>query len=233
MIEWMYPVRCPVCFEIVMPKGELLHSCCAKKLVYLEEPICKKCGSPVTEEEEYCAECLVSDRGWDEGRSVFEYHGVARRALRQVKKEGTKELVRFFVQELKQSQRDFIRRAAPQCIVPVPLHPTKQRIRGFNQAELLARALGEELGIPVRLLLKKVNKTKDQKSLNRVMRKRNVKDAFVADRQEWGQEVPETVLLLDDVVTTGSTLTACALALKEQGVKRVVFLTVCAGGAQS
>ena len=103
MIEWIYPVRCPVCFEIVMPKGELLHPRCRKKLVYLKEPICKKWGCPVSEEEEYCAECLVADRGWEEGRSVFEYHGIVRRALQQVKKEGTRELVYFFAQELNQS----------------------------------------------------------------------------------------------------------------------------------
>ena len=233
MLEWMYPNRCPVCAEIVMPKGTLLHTACERKLAYLKEPICKRCGILVAMEEEYCAECLVADRGWDMGRSVFDYHSEAGRALQRVKKEGTEELVRFFAKELNISQGNFIKQVAPECIVPVPLHPAKQRKRGFNQSELLAKALSRELEIPVRLLLKKEKKTKDQKNLNRTMRRQNVKGAFVADADAFRQGTPETVLLLDDVMTTGNTLSACAVALKESGVKKVVFLCVCAGEGQN
>lgn len=188
-----------------------------------------KCGRSLSsEEEEYCFECAnQKDRGWDQGRSVFPYHGVTGEALRLVKKEGRIEFVRFFAKQMKESQEAFIWRMAPECIVPIPLHPSRQRSRGFNQAQLLAEALGEELNLPVRLLLKKVKKTKEQKSLSRQQRKKNVADAFRVAEEEIGQQVPESVLLLDDVSTTGSTLTACARVLKAHGVKKVAFLSVC------
>lgn len=229
MIAWLYPERCPVCLRLVAPKGAMLHPECKNKLDKIKEPVCMKCGMPLaSEEEEYCAECACHpERGWDQGRSIFPYHGTVGPALRLVKKEGTEEFVRFFAKQIKESQGAFIQRMAPECIVPVPLHSSKQRSRGFNQAELLAEALGEETGIPVRRLLIKQKKTKDQKSLSKNQRKKNVKDAFAVDEDRAGQKMPESVLLLDDVCTTGSTLTACARVLKEKGVARVAFLSVC------
>ena len=229
MINWLYPERCPVCLRPVMPKGAMIHTKCKCKLDRIVEPVCLKCGIPLdSEEEEYCPVCIGEpDRGWDYGRSVFPYHGVVGKALQLVKKEGTEEFVRFFAKQIKESRQDLIWQVAPECIVPVPLHLSKQRSRGFNQAELLAEALGEETGLPVRKLLLKKKKTKDQKSLSRNQRIKNVKDAFVIDEEELGAELPSSVLLLDDVCTTGSTLTACARVLKAKGVTRVSFICIC------
>ena len=229
MITWLYPERCPVCLQLVMPKGAELHPKCKYKLDTMKEPVCFKCGIPLTsEEEEYCAVCIREpDRGWDMGRSVFPYHGIMGNALHLAKKEGTKEFIRFFAKHIKESQQAFIRQTAPECIVPVPLHKSKLRSRGFNQAELLAKALGEEIGLPVRKLLVKEKKTKDQKSLRGNERKKNVKDAFYVDKEEMGTEIPISVLLLDDVITTGSTLTACAHVLKAYGVTKVSYISIC------
>ncbi len=229
MITWLYPERCPVCLRLVMPKGAMLHPECKCKLDIIKEPVCLKCGLPLSSmEEEYCEECMCQqDRGFDQGRSIFPYHGVVGNALRLVKKEGTEEFVRFFAKQIKQSQLAFIERVAPECIVPVPLHPSRQRSRGFNQAELLAEALEEELGIPVRLLLVKQKKTKDQKSLSKGERRKNVTNAFCVDESAMGQQIPKSVLLLDDVSTTGSTLSACAKTLKAYGVARVFYISVC------
>jgi len=229
MLTWIYPVRCPVCLKPVMPKGAVLHSICESKLDTIKEPVCMKCGMPLlSEEEEYCEECSYqSDRGWDLGRSIFPYHGTMEEALKLVKKDGREEFVRFFAIQMKQNQELFIKHVRPECITPVPLHSSKQRSRGFNQAQLLAETLGMELNIPVRLLLKKIKKTKEQKSLSKQQRKKNVADAFCVNEHEMGKSVPESVLLIDDVMTTGSTLTACAKVLKAQGVKQVAFLSVC------
>lgn len=229
MLSWLYPERCPVCMRLVVPKGAFLHPACKKRLDLIKEPVCMKCGTPLSsEEKEYCAECACgTDRGWDEGRSLFPYHGVMETALHLVKKEGTKEFVSFFAKQMAVSQESFFKRMSPECIVPVPLHPSRLRSRGFNQAELLARALGKELGLPVRLLLVKCKKTKEQKSLTKIQRKKNVKDAFMINATEAGQNLPESVLLIDDVCTTGSTLTACAEVLKRNGVMRVAYISVC------
>lgn len=229
MITWIYPERCPVCLRIVTPKGAMFHPKCEKYINVMEGPVCLKCGMPLSsEEKEYCNTCENQpDRGWDRGSSLFPYHGTMGNALRMVKKDGRTELVRFFAEQIKENKQAFLKQTAPECIVPVPLHPSKQRMRGFNQAELLAEALGTETGIPVRCLLKKNKKTKDQKSLSKNQRIRNVKDAFAVDEELLNGQVPASVLLVDDVTTTGSTLSACAAALKAKGVVRVAFLSVC------
>ena len=229
MITWLYPERCPVCLGLVMPKGAGVHPKCKHKLDIIKSPVCFKCGMPLSsEEEEYCTVCLKEpERGWDSGRSLFPYHGAMAKALQLVKKEGTEEFVRFFAKQIQENQQSFIRQMEPECIVPVPLHPSKLRSRGFNQAELLAVALGKETGLPVKNLLLKEKKTKDQKRLSREQRIKNVKDAFLVDEEEMGSKVPGAVMLLDDVCTTGSTLTACANTLKERGVARVSYISVC------
>lgn len=230
MIDWLYPVRCPGCFLPVLPKGALVHSDCERKFHRLSGALCMKCGCPLeSEEQEYCPECEGKDRVWDLGRSVFSYQGSAGKVLRCIKREGTEEFVQYFAIQMKKSQEAFIRRVAPDCIVPVPLHPSRQRSRGFNQAELLAKALGEQLELPVRLLLKKTKRTMDQKSLGRLERKKNVQDVFSVDAEALGEDIPGVVLLVDDVVTTGSTLSACAAVLKAQGILRVAFISVCTG----
>jgi len=229
MITWLYPEQCPVCLRIATPKGAVLHAGCKTKLDEVKEPFCMKCGRPVASgEEEFCAECgLGIDRGWEQGRSVYPYRGALGPALRLVKKDGRTEFVRFFAKALHEVRGEFIRRMKPECIVPVPLHPVKQRLRGFNQAELLAEALGRETGLPVRNLLKKIKNTVEQKSLSKYQRMRNAADAYEIAEEALKGGVPGTVLLLDDVCTTGSTLTACAGVLKAAGVKQVVFLCVC------
>jgi len=229
MINWLYPERCPVCLRPVMPKGAGIHPKCKQKIDTIKSPVCFKCGIPLASEEgEYCVTCMKEpDRGWDLGRSLFPYHGVMESALQLVKREGTDEFVRFFAKQIKENQMAFVQQVAPECIVPVPLHSSKLRSRGFNQAELLAEALGEEIGLPVRKLLLKRKRTKDQKSLSRNGRRKNVKDAFAVNEKEMDFGVPESVLLLDDVSTTGSTLTACACTLKKYGVMRVSYISIC------
>ena len=230
MIEWLFPPRCPVCMQPVMPKGARIHEDCRQQMKPLEEPLCKCCGKPVeTEEDEFCPVCMRKDRVWDMGRSLYLYRGNAGAVIRKIKQEGTVEYVRFFGKQLKEKQGRFLLGTGAECIVPVPLHKTKLRKRGFNQAELLAKALSRETGLPVRELLLKEKGTKDQKNLTLEQRRKNLSDVYRVSVTELQKGLPEAVVLLDDIITTGSTLTACAKALKEAGVKRVYFLTVCTG----
>ena len=106
-------------------------------------------------------------------------------------------------------------------VVPVPLHPRREYQRGFNQADDLAR----QLGLPVRHLLKRVVFTHSQIDLPKHQRQENVKNAFALSMHGSGFAVPATVVLVDDVSTTGSTLDACARVLKATGVNEVRALT--------
>lgn len=104
--------------------------------------------------------------------------------------------------------------------VPVPLHPWRSFRRGFNQADALARGVG----IPVRVLLRRPRIGRPQAGLHAEERRRNVEGLYVMHRRPWTQ-VPRTVVLVDDVMTTGATADACARELKAGGVTRVYVLT--------
>ena len=118
------------------------------------------------------------------------------------------------------------RQAGIQVIVPVPVHASRLKARGFNQAAVLAEKLSAELGIPWEELLIRVKKTDPQKSLGSAERLKNLRGAFEAE-QEAGKW--ERVLLVDDIYTTGSTAEICSRALLKTGVKQVFVFAVCIG----
>ena len=128
----------------------------------------------------------------------------------------------------KSHEKKYLERWRPQLIVPVPLHPRKKRNRGFNQAAYLAERLSGFCGIPWREdVVRKVRNTRSQKKLNAAKRRQNLKNAYQVTADITGL----SVLVVDDVYTTGSTMDAMAQCLLEAGAKEVYFLTVCAGRA--
>jgi ComF family protein len=112
------------------------------------------------------------------------------------------------------------------ALTPVPLHWRRQWQRGFNQSEVLARALSRRTGIPIIAALRRVRSTAAQAGLSNSGRRRNVTAAFASRASAGGMLAGKRILLIDDVMTTGSTATACALALKRAGAARVALLTV-------
>jgi ComF family protein len=114
--------------------------------------------------------------------------------------------------------------AGAQALVPVPLHPRRQRQRGFNQSELLADALGRRAGIAVVASgLVRRQDTRSQTGLTAAARRANVKGAFAVRRR--ARIAGRTVVLVDDVLTTGATASACAQALRAAGAREVRLLT--------
>ena len=114
-----------------------------------------------------------------------------------------------------------------EALIPIPLHPSRKRKRGFNQAELLAKAIAKRSGIPVDAkLLLRTKKTDAQKDLNDQERLANLRDAFSVQKNE----IPyHNLILVDDIYTTGSTMDAAAKLLKEHGAQNVYFLCICVG----
>ena len=120
-----------------------------------------------------------------------------------------------------------IRRWGIQAIIPIPLHRSKMRKRGYNQAELLAKQLSECMGIPMEKdVLYRIKKTRPLKEMNGEQRHRNLKGAFAVSKS-WNPR--QNILLIDDIYTTGSTIERAAGILKKAGVKNVYFLTLSIG----
>ena len=171
-----------------------------------------------------CALCRYGLRGFDAAYCFGAYEGVLR------------ELIHLYkygrIKTLAGPLGALLAAAVPRderfdAVTPVPLHWRRQWQRGFNQAELLARTIARRCGIPVIHALKRVRPTVAQAGLSNTGRRQNVAAAFRPRRAPWARAVEgKRILLIDDVMTTGSTATSCALALKGAGAAKVALLTV-------
>ncbi len=225
--DLLFPPRCALCDEVISPAEGGCCNECRKTLKYVSEPYCLKCGAPLKEnEKQYCASCSVRDHLFTSCRALYEYAYV-RTAIYRFKYSGRAEYADFFGREMAEAFREQLKRWAPQGLVPVPLYPAKQRIRGYNQAERLAEALSRYSGIPLfSKLVVRSRKTRPMKELNLRERQINLKNAFLIP-----QDVVklEKVVVVDDIYTTGTTMDRLAGVLIEKGVREVYGLTLAIG----
>lgn len=227
LLGLVYPPRCPGCDELLMP-GTLICGGCDKEICRAAEPVCKRCGKPLRDERtEYCSDCKAKKHRFCQGKAVFVYEGKIRQSMYRFKYSNKREYAGFYGKEAARLYADWIQKRKIEVIVPVPMYSGKKRRRGYNQAEVFARALGRELGMPVDTrLVKRVRNTVPQKELNDRERRDNLKNAF--------QLVPNIVkynqiLLVDDIYTTGSTMDAVTETLLFAGVKNVYFICISIG----
>lgn len=187
-----------------------------------------RCGKPVEkEEQEYCRDCCRHPASYEQGRSVWRHCAPVSQAVYRFKYKNKRYYGRVFAAEMAKSCGGHIRRWGIEEIIPVPLHPARKRVRGYNQADILGEELGRILDIPVnRKVLYRVRNTKPLKNLDNMQRIRNLKGAFAVSKQ---QGVKKTVLLVDDIYTTGSTIHKAACMLKLAGAEKVYFLTISIG----
>jgi ComF family protein len=191
---------------------------------------CAVCNTPYLngwplDEQGVCAACRAGLRGFDHAASFGNYEGSLRSLIHLFKYSGMKPLVRPLAA--------YLERALPideafDAVVPVPLYWRKQWERGFNQAELLARHLAKHRGVPVLNALRRKRATATQAGLASAGRRRNVAGAFVvrASPRVSRNLAGKKILLIDDVMTTGATASACASALKRGGARTVSLLTL-------
>ena len=227
-----YPSVCQLCYgDAPCAANGFVCLVCLGRLLPVRPPVCGHCGSPLEgmpPDSLLCAHC--SGRLWqfDFALSGWAAAGVLREVIHRYKYEGgmwfenllAGLFVRRFVGALGMGNWE--------AIVPVPLHQRRQRERGFNQAEVLARAIGMAEGMRVRRdLVNRVRDTDTQSRLSRQERLENVRHAFAPVPRA---DVPEQVLLVDDVMTTGATASACSEALRALGVQRIGVLTLARAG---
>ena len=227
ILDIFYPRCCPVCQKILKDQRRMICPECEKKLRPIGHPRCYKCGKPI-EEGEYCKDCQKHTHIFDQGRGIFVYDGIMRRSVTRYKYYGCREYGDFYAKAMYRYAWKNLNQWKPDLIVPVPIHKSKERLRGFNQAAYLADRLGCYTGIPVDTdLVQKVVKTKSQKKLTAVQRRKNLEKAFLVTKNIRGKDI----LVIDDVYTTGSTIDAMAGLLRKRGAKNIYFLTVCIGRA--
>lgn len=228
LLNVVYPRRCPMC-DCILGKGDAyVCSACIQKIRVVEEPYCMKCGKPLEEKDaEYCTDCTYHPHIFDRGRSLLVYEGDVRKSIYRFKYSGRKEYAQAYAHLAEEKLGDFIREIKPDALIPVPLHIRRFRKRGYNQAELFAKALGRRMGIPVMSkLVKRTRNTLPQKELDFAGRQNNLKKAFKLSRNDVKLY---TTIIIDDIYTTGSTMDAVSMQLKSIGVKEIYFLTISGG----
>lgn len=186
---------------------------------------CMKCGKPLQKEmrdAEYCPDCERREHVFDRAFPVFDYRSVAPSVYR-FKYAGRREYAEYYADCFVRRYGGVPRGIRIDALIPVPLHPAKQRKRGYNQAEVLARALSARLDTPVISgLVSRVKPTRPQKELDYYGRLNNLKNAFIIGRND---VECNSVALVDDIFTTGSTADNIAALLKKHGVRNVYVFT--------
>lgn len=221
----IYPRVCPLCGRI-SPRG--ICGDCREKAVQVREPLCMHCGRPLKDETgEFCPDCRKGCSAIRQGRSLWVHEEPVSAALYRFKYKNRRCWGTIFAGELAARYEEQIRRWQIEQIIPIPLHPSRQRKRGYNQAEILAVELGLQCGLPVRTdVLFRIRRTTAQKKLGREERINNLKGAFGVSAA-W--KPCSNLLLTDDIYTTGATMEQAARILKKAGVQNVFFLTISIG----
>ncbi|MDP2909570.1 MAG: ComF family protein [bacterium] len=178
--------------------------------------ICEKCGLFLSE-----APSIFLTSGLEELASAWEYEGLTKNIIFKIKYEGAFDMINELVGKAFEIREPYI--PEDTTITFVPMFKKKEKRRGFNQAELIAKKVGEITGREVLPLLEKIKDTPSQTELNKEERMTNVKDSF---QRKKGANCYNNVLLVDDVWTSGATMQECCRILKRSGVKRVFGFTL-------
>ena len=223
----IFPKSCPLCDEIITPE-ELICKHCSLGIKLVQEPKCKKCGKKLlSDRQEYCHNCSENNHFFETGISTFEYTEEIRKAIYKFKYHNRRDYGKFFADAIYKNNGREIEGWKADVMIPVPIHYKRRVKRGYNQAEILARELGEYINIPINSkCIVRQNNTKPQKELSVLERKQNLENAFkIVDNVVKYKKV----ILIDDIYTTGSTIDGCAKVLLSAGVDKVYYISLSIG----
>ncbi len=220
-----YPSLCSICSAPVDDR-EYVCEPCSRKAPRITPPFCAKCSEPfhgAITDSFACANCSHRTLHFDSAVASYRSRGIVRKLVHEFKYGKQLHLRHAVADWLLESLDDpRLRGRRFDIVVPVPLHPARKRERGFNQAELLARGVAEKMKATVSDTLEVVRSTRDQVELSAAQRRANVAGAYAATKPLRG-----TILLVDDVFTTGATMSACSATLLRAGAEEVHALTLC------
>ena len=221
-------IKCIACGDDLKQKQDIeVCDKCMKQLEFIQEDACcQNCGAPILGEGKFCLNCKNEEKDFDIARSVFIYKDKIKQLIAGLKYNNkpyiSRTLGMFLVEKYKEMRWDV------DMIIPVPLSESRRKWRGYNQAELLANVVSDSIGKPINTeALVKIKDTDSQAGLTLQERRKNLRSSFkITDRYIVKNK---NILLIDDVLTTGSTASACAKALKKSRAKNVYVLTIAHG----
>lgn len=229
VVDFVLPPTCISCHAVMAGNGGLCGACWPR-LIFISRPFCERLGSPlpftpVGDVGPYLSpEALADPPAFDRARAAVVFGDISRDLVHGLKYGDRLDLARPMARLMAQAGRDVL--AETDLILPVPLHAFRLWRRRFNQAALLARHLAEASQKKWRTdVLKRVRATPSQVSLSRLERHRNVAEAFAVPDAAEAHIYGRRILLVDDVLTTGATLDACARTLRRAGASHVDALT--------
>jgi competence protein ComFC len=231
-LNLFYPAICQICHKERATKDEsYLCVNCRKQARRIETPFCRKCGIPfegdITSEFD-CAECADMDLKFERARAAVRVNTFILDVVHRYKYARAMWFEKYLGELLVEAASAELQKEHWDFIVPVPLHSTKKREREFNQAERLAECLGRATSIPVNAsILRRVQPTETQTRLTRAERAENVRKAFALRDNLVLNGL--NIIVLDDILTTGATTSACAGVLRKAGAAKIHVWTVARG----
>lgn len=232
ILNLIYPTRCPACDDILEPnrikKG--FCKCCAERISYVGKyrNICVVCGKHLEkDEEECCKDCQKLNHHFVQGKAIYEYTGSMKEAMYRFKYGNKRDYSRAFAKDAIRYYGRWIKSIEPSLIVPVPMFQKKEKQRGYNQAKVFADKLSKMTGIPVddKTVLRRKN-TQPLKQYGAKDRRKILRGAFVGNKEYLSSP---TVLLVDDIYTSGATIDAVTETLLEVGAGKVYAMSICIG----
>jgi ComF family protein len=227
-LDLLLPPRCLGCGGMVESQGRLCAGCW-RRLAFLGPPLCRLCGYPLPHalpDAPLCGVCAAEPPAYDHARAALRYDDGSRGLILRFKHADRADTAPAFGRWLAQSGADLLQEA--DLVAPVPLHRWRFLRRGYNQAAILARALSRESGVAmVPDLLQRCRATRSQQGLSGRARLDNITaGAFRVHPWHAQRAAGARVLLVDDVLTTGATVSACARVLRRAGAAQVDVLTL-------
>ena len=227
VVDVVLPPRCLGCGALVGDPGAVCPSCWSG-IDFIAPPMCRCCGLPFDYDEgenAVCGDCARRPPLYGRARSVMIYNDASRRLVLAFKHGDRTDAATAWGQWLTRAGGELL--ADADLLVPVPLHRRRLIARRYNQAALMAQSLGRQSGVPVAVdALRRIRATPSQGRMNRSQRERNVAGAFAVRDSRMDDIRDARILLVDDVMTTGATLTACIRPLLRAGADNIDVLTL-------
>ena len=223
ILNWLYPPACIACKVMLPVNLGNFYICerCEPLFERVEYPICNKCGQNLNAEDENCASCFGKSFYFESNVSTFVYDELMRDLLHDMKFRNKKRIAAglglLWAKCIEMPDGEYL-------LTWLPMHQKKQKERGFNQAEVMAKEIAKAHGVSCRNIIRRVIDTPAQSGLHPKLRQENVKGVFEINR---GQSLQgSSVVVIDDIFTTGASLNECARVLKENGAKVIYAKTL-------